>query len=110
MAYPMSVTNFFYQFIIKTADSNPTPISPKELDGDVSPAWTLDSTSSMDCLDTILPYEEEILEAMKIIDRPWDDLHHRSYFLSNVHQVELIFSSRSLTGDVHIVLNPLALA
>jgi len=71
-------------------------------------AWTLDSTSSMDFLDTILPYEEKILEAMTSKDKPWYDLHHRSYFITDLHEVESIFFSPSLIGDVHIVLNPLA--
>ena len=51
------------------ADDHLTPSLEKELDGDVAPAWTLDSTSDMDCLDTVLPSEEAILEAMMGVDR-----------------------------------------
>jgi hypothetical protein len=35
-----------------------------------------------------LPSNEEILEEMTGFDRPWDDLHHRSYFLLELRRVE----------------------
>lgn len=56
-------------------------------------------------LDTIFPSEEAILEAMTGIKRPWDDLHHRSYFLPDLREVESILPSPSSTGDVHAILN-----
>ena len=67
-----------YQSIVDSTESIPTSLSPDDLDGDVAPAWTISSYSAQDCLDTTLPSEEAILEAMIGIDRPWDDLHHRS--------------------------------
>ncbi|MCY0536181.1 hypothetical protein, partial [Klebsiella pneumoniae] len=85
-------------------DFDPTAFSQEDLDGDVASAWTVDSTSLMDCVDIVLPSEE----AMIGIDKPWDDFHHRSYFVPDVHEVESSLSSPSLTGDVHILLNPLA--
>lgn len=68
MAFPMSVAELRYQSIINSANDHPTPFSKEELDGDVALAWTLDSTSAMDCLDTVLPTEEAILEAMTGVD------------------------------------------
>jgi len=42
------------------------------------------------------------------VDRPWDDgLHHRSYFLPHLWDVEPNLSSH-YTSDVHVVSNPLA--
>lgn len=81
--FPMSAAKIAYQSIVNTAYSDLTPFSLEELDrdGDVAPAWTLDSTSVVDCLDTIFPSEEAIIEVMTGIERTWDDFHHRSYFL-----------------------------
>lgn len=73
----------------------------------MAPAWTLDSTSIMDCLDMVLPSEEAILEVMMGVDRPWEDVHHRSYFLPPLHEVKSRFSEL-LTSDVFTVSNPLA--
>ena len=42
------------------------------------------------------------------IDRPWDDLHHRSYFLPDLSEFETSFPSPPSPGPVHPVLNPLA--
>lgn len=70
-------------------------------------AWILDSTSALDCLDTILPFDEAIFEEMMTIDRPWEDLHHCSYFLPPLHEVESRFSNM-LTSNVCIVSNSLA--
>ena len=107
MAFPMSTTELRYQSIINSVDNHSTPFSEMELDGDVAPAWSLHSTSALDCLDMVLPSEEAILEAMMGIDRPWEDLHHRSYFLPPLQEVESRFSEL-FTSDVCTVSNPLA--
>jgi len=69
MAFPMSTTELSYQSIINPTNNHPTPFSQEELDGNLAPSWTLDSTLALDCLDTILPFEEAILEAMMGVDR-----------------------------------------
>lgn len=107
MAFPMSAAELSYQSIVNSIDNHPTPFSEEELDGDVTPAWTLDSTSTLDCLDTVLPSEEAIFEAMMGVDRPWEDLHHHSYFLPLLHEVKSRFSNLH-TSDVCTVSNPLA--
>lgn len=106
MKFPMSAMELSYQSIVNPADNRPTPFSQEELDRDVAPAWTLDSTSTLDCLDTILPLEEAILEAMMGVDRTWEHLHHCSYFLPPLHKVESSLSNLS-ASDV-TVSNPLA--
>ena len=106
MEFPMSAIELRYKSIVNSTDNHSNPFSEEELDGDVAPAWTLDSTSAMDFLDMVLPSEEAILEAMMGVDRPWEDLHHRSYFLPPLQEVESRFSNL-LTSDVCTVSNPL---
>ena len=108
MAFPMSTAEIYYQSVVDSVESIPASLPPEELDGDVAPAWTLSPSSAQDFLDTTLPSEEAILEAMTGIDRPWDDLHHRSYFLPDLSEVESSFLSPLSPGPVHPVLNPLA--
>ena len=80
MAFPMSAAEISYSSIVGSAESTPVSLSSEELDGDVAPTQTLSSSSAQDCLDTTLPSEEAILEAMTGVERQWDDLHHQSYF------------------------------
>ena len=81
MEFPMSAAEIRYQSIANSAEDHSTPFSEEVFDVDVAPAWSLDSASALDCLDSVLPSEEVILEVMMGIDRTWEDLHHRSYFL-----------------------------
>lgn len=106
MAFPMSTEELSYQSIVDSTNNHPTSFSKEELDGDVALVWTLDSTSALDFLDTVLPSDEEIFEAMTVVDRPWDDLHHHSYFRPPLHEVKSMFSNL-LTSNVCIVSNPL---
>lgn len=69
MAFPMSTAELSYQSIINSTDNHPTPFSAEELDGDVAPTWTLNSTSALDVLDIVLQSKEAILEAMMGVDR-----------------------------------------
>ena len=108
MEFPMSAAKIAYSSIVDSVDSIPASLSLDELDGDVALAWTLSSSSAQDCLDTTLPSKEAILEAMTSVERPWDDLHHRSYFLPDLSEVESSFPSPLSPGSVHPVLNPLA--
>ena len=68
MTFPMSAAELRYQSIVNSTDNHPTHFSQEELDGDVAPTWTLDSTSTLDCLDIVLPSEEVILEVMMGVD------------------------------------------
>lgn len=107
MTFPMSTPELRYQYIVNSGDDHPTPFSEEESDGDVAPACTLDSTFSIDCLDIVLPSGESILEVMMGVDRPLEDLCHRSYFLPPLREVESRFSNL-LTNNVCTVSNPLA--
>jgi hypothetical protein len=60
-----------------------------EEDPVLEPVWAVQSSCSHDFLNDTLPSDEAILEAMYCPNRPWDDMHHRSYFLP-----ELVGSNR----------------
>ena len=64
MEFPISAAELRYQSIFNSADDHSTPFSEEELDGDVAPTWSLDSASALDCLDSVLPSKEPILEVM----------------------------------------------
>jgi hypothetical protein len=49
-----------------------------------------------------------ILEALSGLDRPWDDLHHRSYFLMELRIIEAGEFVLTMTGDRSCPINPLA--
>jgi hypothetical protein len=60
-------------------------------------------------LDLVLPSDEEIIEAMTSPDKPWDDLHHRSYFLLELRRIEAGEFTLTMTGDRSCPINPLAM-
>jgi len=60
----------------------------EEEDPLIQPVWVVNSFASCDCLDMVLPSDEAILEAHKRFDKPWEDLHHRSYFLPDLDRIE----------------------
>ena len=41
-----------------------------------------------DCLDTVFPSGEAIIEAMSGVETPWEELHHRSYILLELYRLE----------------------
>jgi hypothetical protein len=59
-----------------------------EEDHVLKPIWATSSSFSHDFLDDTLPSDEEIIEAMNGSDRPWDDMHHHSYFLPELARIE----------------------
>ena len=40
------------------------------------------------CLDTVFHSDEAIIEAMSRVEPPWEELHHRSYFLLELDHLE----------------------
>ena len=45
-------------------------------------------THAHDCLDSVFPLDKEIIEAMSGVEPPWEELHHRSYFLLKLDCLE----------------------
>jgi hypothetical protein len=55
-----------------------------------------------------LPSDEALIEEMTSPDKPWDDLHHRSYFLLELNIIEAGEFTLTMTGDRSCPINPLA--
>jgi hypothetical protein len=89
-----------------SADPDPTPA--QKLDPVLEPIWAQYFLSSTNYLYLVLPSDEEILEALTGPDRPWDDLHHRSYFLSELIRIEAREFILAMNGDRYYPINPLA--
>jgi hypothetical protein len=80
MAMPLSAAKVAYS-IIQRASSNPNPIPTQELYSMLEPIWAQGSLADTNYLDLFFSSDEVIIEVMTSPNRPWDDLHHRSYFL-----------------------------
>jgi hypothetical protein len=82
MVEPLSAAEIAYQAIQQaTIDSDQTPVVTEEDDLFPEPIWAQKYSSSQECLDIVLPSDEAIIEEMVRAERPWEDLHHRLYFL-----------------------------
>jgi hypothetical protein len=87
MSMPLFATEVAYSLVQQaSADTDPTPA--QELDPILEPIWAQGSLTDTYLLDLVLPSDEEVIEAMTILDKPWDDLHHRSYFLPELSRIE----------------------
>lgn len=64
------------------------------MDPFIHPVWVVNSFSSRDFLDMVLPTDESILEALTGFDKPWQDLNHISYFLLDLDRIE--------SGEFHL--------
>jgi hypothetical protein len=69
--------------------------------------WATSSYFSCDCLDETLPLDESIIEAMNGSDRPWDDMHHHSYFLPEFARIEQDDFRSTLSEIVGHIVVPL---
>jgi hypothetical protein len=102
MAIPFSVIEFVYSIVQQaSADLDPTPA--QELDPVLEPIWDQGSLANTDSLDLLFPSDE----AITIPDRPWDDLHHRSYFLPELRRIEVGEITLTMTEDRACPINPL---
>jgi hypothetical protein len=107
MAMPLSTTEVAYS-IVQQASVDPNLTLAQELDPVLEPAWAQGSLTDTDSLDLVLPSDEAIIEEMTGPDRPWDDLHHRSYFLPELRRIEAGEFTLTMTGDRSFPINPLA--
>jgi hypothetical protein len=107
MSMPLSMTEVAYS-IVQQASIDPDLTPAQELDPVLEPAWAQGSLATTDSLDLVFPSDEVILEALTGPDRPWDDLHHRSYFLPELGRIEAGEFVLTMTGDRSCPINPLA--
>jgi hypothetical protein len=59
-------------------------------------------------LDLVLPSDEVVIEAMTSPDKPWEDIHHRSYFLPELHRIKAGEFTITMMGDQPCPINLLA--
>jgi hypothetical protein len=80
MSSPLSAAEVVYSTVQQTSATSGSIPAP-ELDPLFEPIWAQNSLVDTDSLDLVLPSDEAIIEEMTSPDKPWDDIHHRSYFL-----------------------------
>ena len=86
---PLPTTMVAYQANIGcVAKHSPSSLRTEEEDPYVLPTWAVESSHSHDFLDDVFPSDEDILEAMLGVEQPWEELHHRSYFLPKLDRME----------------------
>jgi hypothetical protein len=89
MDMPLSVAKIVHQAILDSStDPDLVTSYMDEEDTVLRPVWATSLSYSHDFLDDTLPSDEAILETMNVSERPWDDMQHRSYFLSNLERIE----------------------
>ena len=87
MSMPLSAAEVAYS-LAQQASATPDPTPTQELDPLPEPIWAQGSLATTDLLDLVLPSDEAVIEAMTSPDKPWEDLHHRSYFLPDLSRIE----------------------
>jgi hypothetical protein len=98
----------FAYSLVQQASADPDLTPTQELDPILEPIWAQGSLADTDSLDLVLPSEKAIIEAMTILETPWDDLHHRSYFLPELSRIEAGEFTLTMIGDRSCPINPLA--
>jgi hypothetical protein len=107
MSMPLFSTEVAYS-LVQQASSNPDLTPSQELGPLLEPIWAQGSLTNIDLLDLVLPSDEVVIEAMTSLDKPWEDLHHRSYFLLELSQIEAGEFTVTMTGDQPCPINLLA--
>ena len=86
---PFPAAMIAYQANLKSvAEPSPSSSQMEEEDPYVLPAWVVQSSHAHDYLDTVFPSDEAIIEDMSGVEPPWEELHHRSYFLPELDRLE----------------------
>jgi hypothetical protein len=86
---PLSATEIVYHDVLDSStDSNLVTSQTDEEDLVLEMVCATSLSCSCDHLYETLPLDEAFIEAMNGFDRPWDDIHHRSYFLPELARIE----------------------
>ena len=86
---PFPTTMVAYQANLEcVAEPSPSSSQTKEEDPYVLPAWAIQSSHTHNCLDSVFPSDEAIIKAILGVEPPWEELHHRYYFLPELDRLE----------------------
>ena len=107
MSTPLSAIEIAYS-LVQQASATPDLISAQDLDPLLETIWAQDSLATTYSLDLVLPSDEVVIEAMTSLDKPWEDLHHRSFFLPELSRIEVGEFTITMTGDQPCPINLLA--
>jgi hypothetical protein len=108
MAMPLSIAEISYQVVLDSSVNPNLVNSPMdEEDPVLRPVWTTSLSCSHDFFDESFPSDEAIIEAMNGSEKPWDDMHHRSYFLRELERIEKDDFRSPLSEIVSHVVVPL---
>jgi hypothetical protein len=107
MSIPLSSAKVVYS-LFQQASANPDQTPAQELDPLLEPIWAQGSLATTDSLDLVLPSNKEVIKAMTSLEKPWEDLHHRSYFLPELRRIEAGEFTITMTGDHPCPINLLA--
>jgi hypothetical protein len=78
-----------YQVVLDSSgDPNPIPSPTDEEDLMSRTVWATSLSCSHYFLDGNFPLDEAIIKSMNCSDKPWDDTHHRYYFLQELEIIE----------------------
>jgi hypothetical protein len=108
MSMPLSVVEVVYS-LVQQASTNPDPTPVQEFNPLLEPIWAQGSLTITDSLELVLPSDEEVIEAMTSPEKPWDDLHHKSYFLPELSRIEAREFTLTMNGYRTCPINPLAI-
>jgi hypothetical protein len=85
MSKPLSAANIVYQVVLDSSvDPDHVPLLTDEEDLVSRPVWATSLSCSHDFLDETFPSDED----MNGSDKPWDDMHHCSYFLPELERIK----------------------
>jgi hypothetical protein len=107
MSMPLSAIEVAYS-LVQQASANTDPTPTQELDPLLEPIWAQVSLAKVDSLDLVLLSDEAVIEAMTSPYKPWEDLHHRSYFLPELRRIKAREFTVTMTGDRSCHTNPLS--
>jgi hypothetical protein len=108
MAMPLLAVDIVYQAILDSStDPDPATSQTDEEDLVLRPVWATSLSCSHDFLDETLPLDEAILESVSVSKKPWDDMHHQSYFLPSLERIKQDDFRSTLSEIVGHVVVPL---
>jgi hypothetical protein len=109
MENPLSIAEVVCVSILDaTADLDPSSSWKDKVDLVPDPLWVTQSSCSPNCLEYTLPSDESIVDAMYGPNRPWEDMHHRSYFFREfvkIKQDDFISTFSDMASHVMVPLD-----